>query len=169
MAACFTHSLLSFPNNESQDRLATLRCFLPASEEVMRLKAIFYTACISAHDPVPEESFELVFSAVYEVPWSTSDGDEARILHMHAVMFMFLALASAYDPALPPHVSPLVLYSYAVCARALIIPQERLCCCVLRACVCVSCGHKNVRSTNARVHSSYGKPPAILCSASIAS
>jgi hypothetical protein len=109
IAAFFTHSLLDGPDNELRDRLATLRCFLPGSEEVVRLKVIFYRACTFAHDPVPEETFDVIFSAVYETPWNTSGWDEARILHVHAVMFMLLALASAYDAALPPHVSALVL------------------------------------------------------------
>jgi hypothetical protein len=111
IAACFTHSLLPGPDQQSQDRLATLRCFLPASEEVVRLKAIFYSTCTYLHDPVPQDDFDLVFSAVYEAPWETSDRDDARVLHVHAVMFMFLALGSAYDTALPANVSALIVHS----------------------------------------------------------
>jgi hypothetical protein len=109
IASCFTHSLLPGLDDELRDRLATLRCFLPASEEVLRLKVIFYKACTWAHDPVPEETFDVVFNAVYETPWSTAGWDEARVLHVHAVMFMFLALASAYDTTLSAFVSTLLL------------------------------------------------------------
>jgi hypothetical protein len=125
IAACFTHSLLPGPDQEeSRDRLATLRCFLPASEEVLRLKVIFYRACTSAHDPVPEEAFDVVFSAVYEAPLNTSSWDEARVLHVHAVMFMFLALASAYDTALPAFVG--VLFLYCHCAYAYVTPRTSM-------------------------------------------
>jgi hypothetical protein len=134
IAACFTHSLLPGPNKELRDRLATLRCFLPGSEEVARLKVIFYRACTFAHDPVPEEIFDVIFGAVYEIPWNTSDWDEARVLHVHAVMFMFFALASAHDPALPAFVGVLVVFS-RICLYAYLSHQERCRCCILRACV----------------------------------
>jgi hypothetical protein len=114
IAACFTHSLLPGPEKELQGRLATIRCFLPASEEVLRFKAIFYSTCTFVHDPVPEETFDSVFTNVYESPWSTSGWDEDRVLHVHAVMFMFLSLASVYDTALPLHVSGLVSYPCTV-------------------------------------------------------
>jgi hypothetical protein len=114
-------------DKENQDRLATLRCFLPAPGEVVRLKAIFYRACTFVHDPVPEEAFELVYNAVYEAPWSVSGWDQARILHVHAVMFMFLALGSAYDTALPANVSELSYASGYILTRD-ITHQERRCC-----------------------------------------
>jgi hypothetical protein len=113
-------------DKENQDRLATLRCFLPASEDVVRLKAIFYRACTFVHDPVPEETFELVYNAVYDAPWSVSGWDQARILHVHAVMFMFLALGSAYDTALPANVSATVLCS-CIYLDTDITHQERRC------------------------------------------
>jgi hypothetical protein len=111
IATCFTHSLLAGPEEELRDRLATLRCFLPSFEDAIKLKAIFYKTCTFAQDPVPEETFDIIFSAVYETPWNTSGCDVARVLHMHAVVFMFLALASTYDISLPASVSTLVLYS----------------------------------------------------------
>jgi hypothetical protein len=111
MAACFTHSLLPGPEEELQDSLATLRCFLPASEEAVKLKVIFYRTCTFAHDPIPEETFDIIFSVVYDTPWNTSGWDMARIHHAHAVMFMLLALASACDTTLPEFVRALVFYS----------------------------------------------------------
>jgi hypothetical protein len=146
-AACFTHSLLSGPDEDLRDRLVTLRCFLPASEEMIRLKAFFYKACTLVHDPVPEETFEDVFRTVYETPWDSSGCDEPRILHVHAVMFMFLALASTYDAALPADVSALISHS-CMSLNARIAHQVHQCCWILRACVCVSSGHEDVRSAN---------------------
>jgi hypothetical protein len=111
MATCFTHSLLASPEEELRDSLATLRCFLPASEEAVKLKVIFYRTCTFAHDPIPEETFDVIFSVVYETSWNTSGWDMARIHHAHAVMFMLLALASACDTTLPEFVRALIFYS----------------------------------------------------------
>jgi hypothetical protein len=156
IASCFTHSLLAGTGDELRGRLATLRCFLPTPEEVVRLKAIFYRTCTYAHDPVPEETFDVVFDAVYETPWNTSGWDEARVLHVHAVMFMVLALASEYDATLPALVS--AYYYFTVCLHVYIVNRDRQCCGILRACVRVSCGHKDMRSTDPRVHPGHGEP-----------
>jgi hypothetical protein len=54
---------------------------------------------------LPMNQCDEVLSSVYNYSWYPSEPqDDHRTLHQHAVVFVFLATASLFDPDLPPRV-----------------------------------------------------------------
>jgi hypothetical protein len=59
-----------------------------------------------SHYPLPVDQCDEVLSTVYNYSWYPSKPqDDHQTLHQHAVVFVFLATASLFDPELPPRVS----------------------------------------------------------------
>jgi hypothetical protein len=70
-------------------------------------KCLLVTHChCGSHHHLPMDQCDEVLSSVYNYSWdSTQPQDHHRTLHQHAVVFVFLATASLFDPQLPPRVS----------------------------------------------------------------
>jgi hypothetical protein len=100
-SSSFPLSILPRPTDANhQDRLITLRCFLPSPEDVHRLKSAYYRHGVSMNDPISVEEFDtIIFKAVYDRPWT--DAPDFVEHHRLAVVFLVLALGSLFDPVLP--------------------------------------------------------------------